>query len=129
MSENTEAAPKQSILVVDDELGICDFLRTFFTRRGYAVHTECNAQDALGYLAEQQPFVMLLDIRMPGMSGLEALEIIHKEWPDIKVIMVTAFADEALMAQARAQGAVDYITKPFSLEYLDNEVLQKLHAL
>jgi len=114
------------MLIVDDELGICDFLRTFFSRRGYEVKTVCSGADALTVMPQFQPQVVLLDIRMPGMSGLEVLEQLHPRYPACKVFMVTALDDEYLIAQAEALGAVSYITKPFHLSALERTVMEQL---
>ena len=117
------------MLIVDDELGICDFLRSFFSRRGYEVRIACSGEEALQVAEQFQPRVMLLDIRMPGMSGLEVLERLHATDPDCKIIMTTAVMEESLMERARRLGASDYITKPFSLDYLERDVLSKLAGL
>lgn len=117
------------MLVVDDELGICDFLRAFFSKRGYEVRTACSGEDALREAASFDPNVVLLDVRMPGISGMEVLEKLHAERPACKVIMITAVVDEGAIEQAKQLGAADYITKPFSLHYLEQDVLGKLAGL
>src|SRR3989338_7226264 len=122
----TDAAQHTRMVVVDDELGICDFLRSFFSKRGYEVRACCSGEEALRTAVQWQPHVMLLDVRLPGLSGMEVLEQVHVRQPDCKVIMITAVVDEGAIQQARQLGAVDYITKPFSLHYLEHEVLAKL---
>ena len=117
------------MIVVDDELGICDFLRSFFSKRGYDVRIACDGDEALRVASQSPPSIALLDIRMPGMSGMEVLEQLHARYPDCKIIMMTAVVDEGAVARAKQLGAADYITKPFSLDYLEREVLIKLAGL
>src|SRR5450631_2975769 len=70
---------------------------------------------------------MFLDIGLPGMSGIEVLKEVKKRDPSVRVIMITGQTEDELMRQARMLGADDYVTKPFTLEYLTGEVLDKLH--
>ena len=121
-----EVAQRTRLMVVDDELGICDFLRSFFARRGYDVRIACNGEEALQLADQFQPRIVLLDVRLPGMSGVEVLERLHARHPTCKVIMITAVVDEALMQRALQLGASDYINKPFSLDYLEHDVLKKV---
>ena len=116
------------MLVVDDELRICDFLKGFFSTRGFEVFSATSGEDALAQAPALRPQVVLLDIRMPGMSGIDALSQLKSRLPEAKIIMVTALEDETLMHEARTRGAVDYVTKPFSFEYLEQIVLGKLKA-
>ena len=114
------------MLVVDDELRICDFLKGFFSTKGYDVSFATSGEEALTQAPKIQPHIVLLDVRMPGISGIETLSKLKALLPDIKVIMVTALDDDTLMAEAKARGAVDYITKPFSFDYLEGVVMRKL---
>lgn len=127
MPQETQALTR--MLVVDDELGICDFLRSFFSKRGYEVHVAHDGEAALRMAAQFRPRVVLLDVRMPGMSGMEVLERLQAQHPECRVIMITAVVDEGAMDHARRLGAADYITKPFSLDYLERDVLTKLAGL
>ena len=105
-----------AILVVDDELSMREFLKILLTKEGYTVTTAAEGKSALA-LAEQQPFDLVIsDIRMPGMSGLDLLPQLKQVQPDAGIIMITAFAspDDAVMAMK--SGAFDYITKPFSVD-------------
>ena len=114
------------MLVVDDELRICDFLKGFFSTRGYEVSTVTSGEEALTRAASLRTSVVLLDVRMPGISGLDALPKLKALVPKATIIMVTALDDDSLMAEAVSRGAADYITKPFSFDYLETVVLQKL---
>ncbi len=117
------------LLVVDDEEEICDFLKSFFEDRQYAVETAHSGVQALEKVRKFNPHVVLLDIQMPEMDGMKALKIIKQENPHIKVIMVTAVETQEKIEESIRLGADNYITKPLSLEYLENDVQEKLKGL
>ncbi len=105
-----------SILVVDDELSMREFLKILLEKEGYRVTTAAEGKTAL-MLAEKSAFdLMISDIRMPGMSGLDLLSQIKQLQTDIGVIMITAFASPDDAVAAMKNGAFDYITKPFNVE-------------
>ena len=106
------------IMVVDDMPEIQEFLRDFLEEEGYAVEAFGNATDALQRLDEFRPGVILLDILLPGLSGLSALEQIRVTNPEVGIIMVTGIGDDAIARKTLAQGAFDYIAKPIDLDYL-----------
>ncbi len=105
-----------SILIVDDERGMRDFLRIFLEKEGNSVETAENGNIALDMIRNQDFEVVVSDIRMPGISGIELLEKIKEENPALPVIMITAFAspDDAVLAMKN--GAFDYISKPFNVD-------------
>ncbi len=104
------------ILVVDDELSMREFLKILLEKEGHRVTTAAEGKSALA-LAEQAPFDLLIsDIRMPGMTGLELLARIKELRPETAVIMITAFASPDDAVTAMKHGAFDYITKPFNVE-------------
>jgi two-component system response regulator PilR (NtrC family) len=110
------------ILIVDDELSMRDFLKILFENEGYEVFVASNAATALD-VAVKDPFdVVITDIRMPGMNGLELLVELKQHFPDLPVIMITAYASPDDAVQAMRQGAFDYITKPFHVDELKNVV-------
>lgn len=117
------------ILVVDDEHDICDFVKTFFRERGFQVFTALNADEALSITKRERPELILLDIRMQGMDGLAALKHIKEFDKSIKIIMVTALEDQDKMREAYKLGAIDYITKPLVLDYLEEVVGKNLKAV
>jgi YesN/AraC family two-component response regulator len=117
------------LLVVDDETEICDFLKAFFEERNYLVQTAHNGQQAVDKVISFEPHVVLLDIQMPGMDGLEALKKIKTSRPQTRVLMVTAVETHEKIQQAIRHGADNYITKPLSLEYLEKDVQEKIDQL
>ena len=117
------------LLIVDDEAEICDFLKSFFEERNYEVKTASSGQAALQAVEQFKPQVILLDIKMPGMDGIQTLGTIKKKFPRIKVIMVTALETRDKIEECLRLGADNYITKPLSLEYLENDVREKIESL
>jgi DNA-binding NtrC family response regulator len=114
------------ILIVDDEQDVCDMLEKFLTIKGYEVSTALSGEDALALIKEERPHIVLLDIRMPEMDGLECLESIKEIDKEIGVIMITAIKQEEVGKKAMELGAYDYITKPLSLQYLQDCLMVKL---
>lgn len=114
------------ILVVDDEIEACNALKEFLEVKGYEVHTAQDGKTALDQVQELRPQLVLLDMIMPGMHGIEVLQEIKKIDPEIGVIMVTVVTNEAQAKKALELGAYDYITKPVDLNYLDTVVMVKL---
>ena len=117
---------KKKILVVDDEPWVCEMLKEFLESRGYPVLTALSGQEALAAVQEERPDLILLDILMPGMNGLEALQRIREIDPTAGVIMLTGLLDEEVARQAMQQEAYDYLTKPVDLDYLELTILAKL---
>jgi DNA-binding response OmpR family regulator len=114
------------ILVVDDEIEACNALKEFLEVKGYEVYTAQDGKTALDQVQELRPQLVLLDMIMPGMHGMEVLQEIKKTDPEIGVIMVTVVTDEAQAKKALDLGAYDYITKPVDLNYLDTVVMVKI---
>ena len=106
------------ILVVDDELGIREGCRRALTPHGFEVEVAENAPVGLRKLREEQFDVLLLDVMMPGMSGLEMLRQIRQFAPDLIVIIITGYATVELSVQAIREGAHDFIAKPFTSDLL-----------
>lgn len=114
------------ILVVDDEIEACNALKEFLEVKGYEVYTAQDGKTALDQVQELRPQLVLLDMIMPEMHGMEVLQEIKKVDPEIGVIMVTVVTDEAQAKKALELGAYDYITKPVDLNYLDTVVMVKI---
>ena len=117
------------LLVVDDDVEICEFLKSFFEDRDFKVAVASNGTQALEQVALFHPEVVLLDIQMPGMGGLQVLKKIKETHPRVKVIMVTAVETQEKIEEAMRSGADNYITKPLSLEYLEKDVQDKINSL
>ncbi len=114
------------LLVVDDEIDVCDFVRNFFEERGFKVFTALNGTEAVSIVQREHPELILLDIKMKGIDGLAALRQIREVDPNCKVIMVTALEEQDKMDEAKACGAIGYITKPLMLEYLEAAVMNNI---
>jgi len=117
------------MLVVDDEFDVEQLFSQRFRReiREGAVRIKFafNGEDALQYLRTLDPFDLVLvlsDINMPGMTGLELLKIIKQEFPSLKVVMVTAYGDENNFQNAKSIGASDFVTKPVDFSILKEKI-------
>ena len=112
-------APRKRVLIVDDEPLILEVLSEHF-KASYDIETALNGADALGAVLRERPDVVLLDINMPRMNGVEVLKDIKQIDESIAVIMVTANEQVALAAEALKSGAFGYVPKPFDFRYLDH---------
>ena len=118
------------LMVVDDEIDICNFVKSFFEMRGFKVTTAMNGDEAMSKLLQDRPDIVILDVKMRREAeGLEYLPKIKQTLPTAKVMMVTGVEDEKTVETARRLGADDYITKPLVLEYLESNVLKKIGEL
>ena len=114
------------ILIVDDEPEVCNSLEAFLEKWGYKTFIATNGKEALEKIKTEEPHLMLLDIRMPGMDGIEVLRHAKVLAPRMGIIMITAVQEEDIARQAIADGAYDYITKPIDLDYLESSVMVKI---
>ena len=110
------------ILVVDDDPDVRMATRDFLTSKGHEVTLAEDGVQALKLLATVKPDVVLLDVAMPEMDGMEALRRIVASYPNLPVIMVTANADIEITSKVLQLGAADYVPKPFDLDYLDQAI-------
>ena len=115
------------VLVVDDEPDITALVAYHLAKAGYRVSTAANGTDALKAATEQRPDVIVLDLMLPGLSGLDVLQALRKqeETRDVGVIMLTARREEADRIRGLSLGADDYLTKPFS----PNELTLRIAAI
>lgn len=116
----------ERILVVDDEVETCNVLKDFLVLKGYEAHVALNGEDAIKMVKEVRPHIVLLDIMMPGMGGIETLKEIKKVDSRVGVVMITAVADEEIAKRTLELGAYDYITKPMDLDYLETVLMVKI---
>jgi two-component system response regulator HydG len=107
--------PKARILVVDDEVNARTALAEFLREEGYAVESAGDAFKALGKLADFAPDLVLTDLKMPGMDGIELLGKVREHDPDVPVVVMTAFGAVETAVGAMRAGARDYITKPVNV--------------
>lgn len=108
----------KKILVVDDQFGIRILLQEVMQREGYAVFLAGNGPAALEIVQNENPDLMLLDMKIPGMDGLEILRTVRKWEYDTKVIMMTAYGELNLIREAMEMGALAHFTKPFDIDEL-----------
>jgi CheY-like chemotaxis protein len=116
------------ILVVDDEPEVRLVLTEFLESRGYEVKAVSSGSEALTIVDEVKPHVVLLDVTMPEMDGMETLKRLAALKPGLPIIMVTANADVDVTSKLLAMGAADYIPKPFDLDYLGQAVSIQVSA-
>jgi two-component system response regulator AtoC len=117
------------VLVVDDEPAAVELLVEFLSTKGYEVLTATNGEEAVRRVKEDRPHLVLLDVRMPKMDGMEALRRIREIDPEMGVIMVTAVNEEEVGRKALEQGAFDYIVKPLDLKYLERSLGYKIMTM
>jgi DNA-binding response OmpR family regulator len=108
----------RTLLLVDDDALLRRSLGFNLERAGYKVHAVATAEDALAWLRINQPDLVLLDISLPEMDGLEALRIVRREWPSLPIILLTARRRELDEILGLELGADDYVTKPFDVDVL-----------
>ena len=120
--------PPKKILVVDDEPEVRQMMEHFLTERGYEVRIAENGRQGLAALDTFTPDVVLLDMHMPELDGLETLKRIAARAPSLPVIMVTVNDDVETTARLLQLGAADYVPKPFNLDYLEQAINIQLSA-
>ena len=113
---------EKTLLLVDDEEDIRDILYIPLTDMGYTVYTAENGEAALEIFRSKKPPIVITDIKMPGMDGIELLEMIKNEDPDVEVIMITGHGDMNLAIQSFRDDAVDFITKPINVTALQTAI-------
>jgi two-component system response regulator PilR (NtrC family) len=122
------APPKVRILVVDDEPSMREMLRIVLRRDGYEVTIAENGRDAIEQLKRSQVDLLLSDIKMPDVTGVEVLRAAKELNRDVVAFMMTAHASTSTAVEAMRLGAVDYFTKPFSMDELRLKIRQHLET-
>jgi DNA-binding response OmpR family regulator len=115
--------PLAKILLVEDEIEILDAITEYLEREGYAVTRAVDGEEALRRVENERPDLVLLDVGLPGLSGLDVLQRLRENYPRVPVVMLTGLNDEAQARRMLQMGAVDYIRKPFDLGHLSRVVL------
>jgi len=112
-------------LVVDDETGVSYQLKDFLEQRGYSAIAATSGPEAMRFIKNEKPHIVVLDIVMEGMTGIDVLREIRKINPKIRVIMLTALEDDKTRKTCQGLGSSAYITKPYNFE----DVLKIAHKL
>src|SRR3989441_7174822 len=118
-----------NLLIVDDELSMRQFLTHLFQRDGHTVRVAENGRKAMSLLREQPADVIISDVKMPDMGGIELLRAARELRPDVEVIMMTAFANEQTAHEAFLLGAFDFVHKPFDNDLLKEKVARALQKI
>ena len=117
------------VLIVDDEPQVRGMLAAFFGDAGYNVVEAEDGLQGLDLAKRLQPRMILLDVAMPGMNGIETLRRLRSEVPSSEVVMISGHADEKEALRSLELGAKDFIQKPFDLEHLKHNLLVRLAGL
>ena len=112
------------MLIVDDEEGMRHTLRRIMRAKGFEVEVAASGEDAIRVAAEFQPEIVLLDIRMPGMDGVQTFRRLKESCPEVVAVFMTAHASEQLARDALDEGAIKVLTKPIDIDLLYNLVIQ-----
>jgi DNA-binding response OmpR family regulator len=115
-------AAKSTVLIADDDPDIRMLVRLRLERSGYAVVAACNGLEALELAAESHPDLAILDVSMPGLSGIEVTRSLRERNATLPIILLTAHAQESDVTQGALAGADAYVTKPFSPQELESRV-------
>ena len=118
-------AQKRSVLIVDDESGIRESIRIILKPK-YEVYTAANGDEALQCIQKDKIDIVTLDLKMPGLSGIEVLKQIKRRNADIEVIVITAFGTQQDHQEAVKNGAGDFIVKPFNAPDLIDSVCRSI---
>lgn len=110
---------KSRVCIIDDQRSILESMEMFFRIRNWDVYTAANGPDGIKIVEEVRPSLVILDIRLPGMSGLEVLEKLRGRFPTLHVIVITAFQSMESTIQAIKLGAFDYLHKPIDIAEMD----------
>src|SRR4051812_33764646 len=109
---------KKKILIVDDESGIVDEVKSFFEEEGFEVYTADTGKEGIDMLVRVQPDVVMIDMKLPDMSGLNVLKASKATCPNTKVIVNTGYVDQHVIDEAERLGRDAFLQKPFNLERL-----------
>ncbi|MBY0145271.1 MULTISPECIES: response regulator [Bacillaceae] len=107
---------KEKILIVDDQFGIRILLNEVFSKEGYQTFQAANGIQALDIVTKHDPDLVLLDMKIPGMDGIEILKRMKVIDPDIRVIIMTAYGELDMIQEAKNLGAITHFAKPFDID-------------
>ncbi|WP_338450244.1 response regulator [Niallia oryzisoli] len=107
---------EKKILIVDDQFGIRILLNEVLQKEGYDTYQAANGLQALEIVKDNVPDLVLLDMKIPGMDGIEILKRMKEMVPDIKVVLMTAYGELDMIQEAMDLGAITHFAKPFDIE-------------
>ena len=110
------------LLIIDDEEGIANEVKDYFEEENFSVFTADNGKDGTALIESEKPDLVLLDLKLPDVSGLEILGMLRGAFPECKVIVNTGYVDQSLMDQAGELGYEAFLSKPFNLIKLKDEI-------
>ncbi|WP_144460126.1 response regulator [Siminovitchia fortis] len=113
---------REKVLIVDDQFGIRTLLNEVLQKEGYEIFQAANGLQALSVTEQHAPDLVLLDMKIPGMDGLEILKKMKEINPDIRVIIMTAYGELDLIEQTKKLGALAHFSKPFDIEEIRSAV-------
>jgi DNA-binding NtrC family response regulator len=113
---------KIKVLIVDDESAICDLLKTYLEKLGFQALIATNGEQALEILREEEPAIMTLDIRMPGLNGYEVLQKVKRRHPELFIIVVTGIDVPNMEEMLEHSGAHAILRKPIDLQQLSDAI-------
>ena len=116
----------KQLLIVDDQPGIRLLLNEVFKKEGYVTHLAPNGMEALKIFNQEKIDCVLLDMKIPGMNGIEILQQLKEKNKELPVMMMTAYGEQDLIDEALSLGASNYFTKPFNIFDVLNEVKKYL---
>jgi len=114
------------ILIADDDEVSCQLFADTLEAEGFHVRQATSGEAALAKLRQETPDLLIIDVRMPGTSGLEVTRIVHGEYPALPIIVITAFGSIETAIEAIHEGAFDFISKPMNLAELKKTVARAL---
>ncbi|MDY6796726.1 MAG: response regulator [Actinomycetota bacterium] len=114
------------LLIVDDNEGVRHLVSRWLERAGFMVREAKDGAEAIEKVKEDPPEIILADIRMPKIDGIELARIIKSDYPYIKIILMTAYSSPQTIAQARREGVDDYLEKPFTKDQVEKITLHVL---
>jgi len=112
----------KKILIVDDEIGIVDEIRDYLVEEGFEVHTADTGKDGIALLESVKPDLMLLDMKLPDMSGSQVLKLCKDSNFPTKVIVATGYVDQKAIDETEELGRDAFMQKPFNLEHLREQI-------
>lgn len=121
-----ETENERKLLIVDDQFGIRILLNEIFQKEGYKTYQAANGVQALNLVQNERPDLVILDMKIPGMDGLEILKRVKKMDQTIKVIIMTAYGELDMIQEAIENGAITHFSKPFDIDEIIEAVKKEI---